>query len=170
MSLTIPNNLLTNQQEGQTIFGNIQKGLFDRLLTNPTLAIGTSKAKVQTDASAYFVKNGALYLKAATDPLWTLSGTITNATFNVYVLTLDTGGTAAVYMGTEGATLAAVVWPEITATDEVVIGFVIVNPTGTGNFVGGTTELDDGTVTPNAVYVPATSLPSPNYHALNYTP
>jgi hypothetical protein len=33
------------------------------------------------------------------------------------------------------------------------IGFVIVNPTGTGDFVGGTTDLDDATVAPNAVYV-----------------
>jgi hypothetical protein len=27
-----------------------------------------------------------------------------------------------------------------------------VHPTGTGNFVGGTTALDDGTVVPNAEY------------------
>jgi len=33
------------------------------------------------------------------------------------------------------------------------IGFAIINPTGTGNFVGGTTPLDDATVVPNAVYI-----------------
>jgi hypothetical protein len=36
---------------------------------------------------------------------------------------------------------------------EAVFGILIVNPTGTGNFVGGTTDLDDGTVAPNAVYL-----------------
>jgi hypothetical protein len=55
-------------------------------------------------------------------------------------------------MGTEAATLGGVVFPTI-ADGSAVIGFVIVNPTGTGNFVGGTTELDDATVEPNAVYV-----------------
>ncbi len=38
-------------------------------------------------------------------------------------------------------------------TNEAVLGFVEINPTGSGNFVGGTTALDDGTVVPNAVYV-----------------
>ena len=32
-------------------------------------------------------------------------------------------------------------------------GLIIINPTGTGNFVGNTTPLDDGTVAPNAAYV-----------------
>ena len=31
---------------------------------------------------------------------------------------------------------------------EVSIGFVIINPTGSGSFVGGTTALDDATVVP----------------------
>lgn len=30
---------------------------------------------------------------------------------------------------------------------------MIINPTGTGDFVGGTTALDDATVVPNAVYL-----------------
>jgi hypothetical protein len=33
------------------------------------------------------------------------------------------------------------------------LGFVIINPTGTGPFVGGTTPLGDATVVPNAAYV-----------------
>ena len=81
-----------------------------------------------------------------------LSGTVSNAAFNVFVFTVDSGGTLATYMGVEGAALINVVFPTIPI-DEVVIGFVIINPTGTGDFVGGTTALDDGTVVPNAVYV-----------------
>ena len=30
--------------------------------------------------------------------------------------------------------------------------FVIIHPTGTGDFVGGTTPIDDATKVPNAVY------------------
>ena len=55
-------------------------------------------------------------------------------------------------MGVEGATRAAVVFPTVP-TNEAVAGFVEINPTGTGNFVGGTTVLDDATVVPNASYV-----------------
>lgn len=33
------------------------------------------------------------------------------------------------------------------------IGFTIINPTGTGNLVGGITPIDDATVVPNAVHV-----------------
>ena len=64
-------------------------------------------------------------------------------------------------MGTEGSTLAGVTFPTLP-DGEAMIGFAIVNPTGTGDFVGGTTELDDATVVPNAVYVntPYPFLPS----------
>jgi hypothetical protein len=48
--------------------------------------------------------------------------------------------------------LAAVKFPAIQV-NKALIGFVIINPTGTGNFVGGTTALDDGTVIPGALYV-----------------
>ncbi len=43
-------------------------------------------------------------------------------------------------------------FPTIPA-GRAVLGFIIVNPTGTGNFVGGTTALDDATVAPGTVYV-----------------
>jgi hypothetical protein len=56
-----------------------------------------------------------------------------------------------VYLGTAGTTLAGVVFPT-TPDGEVPFGVVLINPTGTGDFVGGTTALDDGTVAPNAVY------------------
>lgn len=55
------------------------------------------------------------------------------------------------YVGTEGASLGAVAFPAVA--DSEVVGVVIINPTGTGNFVGGTTPPDDSTVVPNAVYV-----------------
>ena len=77
---------------------------------------------------------------------------VTNAKFNVFVFTLNAAGTFHTYAGTQAATLAGVVFPTIT-DGEAVIGFLVVNPTGTGDFVGGTTALDDATVVPNVVYV-----------------
>lgn len=124
--------------------------------TNPHagLAIAGTASKVKTSYAVYGLVDGAIFTKAATDNLWTLAGTVVNATFNVFVLTLKVDGTATARMGTAGATLAAVVFPVIPA-DEIVVGFVVVNPTGTGNFVGGTTALNDATVVPNAAYVNA---------------
>ena len=110
-----------------------------------------ASAVVKTVNAVYGRINSVLFTKAAAD-MAALAGTVTNAKFNVFVFTVNAAGTLATTMGTEGATLAAVVFPAIPA-DSVVIGFVIINPTGTGNFVGGTTALDNATVVPNAVYV-----------------
>ncbi len=60
------------------------------------------------------------------------------------------------------ATLGGVVFPTL-AEGVVAIGFAIINPTGTGNFVGGTTALDDATVVPNAVYVNTVAPFFPQY-------
>ena len=124
----------------------------DQLISTGTLAIATTTTKVRTSAACYYVVDAALCLKASTDNLWTLSGTVNNATFNVFVLTLNAAGTATARMGTAGATIGAVLFPQIPE-GEIVVGFVIINPTGTGNFVGGTTALTDATVVPIAVYV-----------------
>ena len=95
--------------------------------------------------------DGQLYIKTTADCA-ALAGTVTNAMFNVYVFSINAAGTLATQMGTEAATLGAVVFPSV-ADGYVAIGFVIVNPTGTGTFVGGTDHLDDDASTPNAVYI-----------------
>ena len=110
-----------------------------------------SSAVVKTVNTIYGQIGATLFSKTAAD-MAALAGTVTADKFNVYVFMIDAAGTLTTSMGTEGATLGAVVFPTV-ATTKAVIGFVIINPTGTGNFVGGTTPLDDGTVTPNAVYV-----------------
>lgn len=109
-----------------------------------------------TNATSY-VCNGLGVVKAANVDLAALSGTVTNAKFNVYCFFIDSAGTLTSAMGTEGAALVNVVFPAIPA-GKAMIGYVTVNPTGTGNFVGGTTNLDDGTVVPNAVF---TDTPGP---------
>lgn len=131
----------------------LQSAACDFLMSTGGLAIktaGSALAKAATLCKAWV--NGVLVSIAANTDMTALSGTVTNAKFNVYVFSVDSAGTLYTQMGTEGATLGAVVFPTI-GSDRAVIGFVIINPTGTGNFVGGTTALDDATVVPNAVYV-----------------
>lgn len=100
-------------------------------------------------------------VKQAAADMAALSGTVTNTKFNVFCFFIDSGGTLSTVMGTEGATLAAVQFPAFDGS-KVCIGFVIINPTGTGNFVGGTTNLDDATVVPNAAYVNTTGSFNPS--------
>lgn len=134
------------------------EALADRLssqsLSSAGLAIKTNgSAIVKTGASAYYgIAGGTLVTKAAATDMAALVGTVTNAKFNVYCFYIDSAGTLTTAMGTEGATLAAVKFPP-TPANKAMLGFLIVNPTGTGNFVGGTTALDDATVVPNAAYV-----------------
>lgn len=152
---------MTSSKDLRTIIDTFQRVLSNFVLSSGGLAIKASSSALAKTANAVkYMIDGALYSLAAGD-MAALAGTVTNAKFNVFVFTVDASGTVATQMGTEGATLGAVVWPTIADT-KAVIGFVIINPTGTGNFVGGTTALDDTTVVPNAVYVntPYPFLPS----------
>lgn len=133
------------------------QNLFDRLtcqtLSSPGLAIKAgASALVKAGSAFYALVQGILVKVSANTDQAALSGTVTNAKFNVFCFFLDSAGTGTSAMGTEAATLAGVVFPAIPV-GKAMIGFVIINPTGTGNFVGGTTALDDATVVPNAAYV-----------------
>ena len=142
----------------QSALRPILQNMADRLscVTHQSAALrikgGSASAIVQSNAVWSGFVSGLLVTKASSTDMAALSGTVTNAKFNVFVFYIDSAGTLTSQMGTEGATLAAVVFPTIPA-GKTVIGYVTINPTGTGNFVGGTTVLDDGTVTPNAVFV-----------------
>lgn len=103
-------------------------------------------------ADCYLIANGILQKITAATDMPALVGTVVNATFNVFCFFIDSGGTKTVAMGTAGSTLAKVVFPQFPK-QKALIGFIIVAPTGTGNFVGGTTALDDGTVVPGVVYI-----------------
>lgn len=165
MAKSITTSFTLSDAAMRSALGEIQGALVDRVLTSAGLAIGTgSKKKVKIVNDTYAYVDGTLVkVDAATEVA--LSGTVTNAKFNVYVLTVNSAGTVTATMGTEGATLGAVVMPAVPA-DEAMVGFVIINPTGTGNFVGATTDLDDGTVTPGAVYVNANMGFNPNVLAI----
>jgi len=144
--------------------GNDRKALQDTLapivaqvntqaLNSAGLVISSTTTKAKIGASDFYatVRGRLLKIAAATD-MPALSGTVTNAKFNVFVFYVNASGTVSSAMGAEAGTLGGVVFPDLP-TDQALIGFVIINPTGTGNFVGGTTPLGDLTVVPNAVYI-----------------
>ena len=142
----------TANQNLRDVLESLQTNACDFVLNTGGLAIKSATSALAKTVNTIYAKiNGALVKKTAAD-MAALSGTVTNAKFNVFVFTMNASGTLTTTMGTEGATIGAVVFPAVPAS-QVVIGFVIINPTGTGNFVGGTTNLDDATVVPNAVYV-----------------
>ena len=136
------------------LFTAVSDALLSQSLMSAGLVIkGVGNTLAKTGGSAWYgYVNGVLVTKAAATDMAALSGTVTNAKFNVFCFFVDSGGTLSSVMGTEGASLATIQFPTRPA-NKTLIGFVIINPTGTGNFVGGTTALDDATVVPNAVYV-----------------
>lgn len=113
---------------------------------------GSASAIVQTNAVWSGLVSGKLVQKASATDCAALVGTVTNAKFNVFAIFIDSAGTLTTVMGVEGGTLAAVTFPPIPV-GKTCVGYVVINPTGTGNFVGGTTNLDAATEVPNAVFV-----------------
>lgn len=148
----VPGGLLRN------ILRNLLSPILDGYSTQTKTSAGLvikagSSTLIKTGAAiTYGVVKGKLFSVGAATDMPALVGTVTNAKFNVFCFFQDAAGTRTVAMGVEGATLAAVKFPPFPA-GKALIGFAIINPTGTGDFVGGTTALDDGTVTPGAVYV-----------------
>lgn len=134
------------------VFDKIQRALTTRLMGAGALAIKTTgSALAKTANTVVYSIDGLIYTKAASD-MAALVGTVHNTKFNIFAFTVNAAGTLHTYMGTEAAAISGVVPPTIP-DGEISIGFVIINPTGTGDFVGGTTALDDATVVPNAQYV-----------------
>lgn len=135
---------------------NALSPVFDRMSAKQLNSAGLTGAGVAVPSTGgtacHAICQGVLRSIAGGTAMTALSGTVTNAKFNVYVYYIDSAGTLTTTMGTEGATLAAVVIP-VVPVGKAVIGFTIINPTGTGNFVGGTTLFNDATVVPNAVHV-----------------
>ncbi len=112
---------------------------------------GSALAKTGAGVFHYIAEGVKGRIAAGTD-MPALVGTVTNAMFNVFVFSVDKAGTVTVQMGTEGATEAAIKWPKLDQR-KAVVGVLVINPTGTGNFVGGTTALDAATEAPNTAYV-----------------
>lgn len=144
----------SNQSALRPLFSALGDRLSSQLHVSGALRIkgASASALAQTHVALYGVANGKLVTKAIDTDMAALVGTIANAAYNVYAFFIDSASVLTSAMGIAGATLAAVVFPTIPQ-GKAMIGYVIINPTGTGGFVGGTTALDDATVVPNAVFV-----------------
>lgn len=126
-----------------------------------TLAIKAGGSPtVKNSGTIHAMSNGRVYYVANNTDMPALSGTVTNGSRNVFVFS-SKEGTLYTHMGTEGSSIQDVVFPKISA-DHTIIGYIVVYPTGTGNFVGGTTPLDDATVVPNTLYVVTTTMFEPH--------
>lgn len=143
---------------GQRLIGEVIVDLADRLGNRTVSSAGlTTNGALARAGSAFHTllrvdQVGRIFPTAANTDMPALSGTVVNATHNVFVYSMDNSGTRYTQMGIAGASLATVTFPEIPA-GRAVIGYTHINPTGTGNFVGGTTTFADATVVPNAVHV-----------------
>lgn len=112
-----------------------------------TLAIATVTQNVKTGATVKLVAGGRHVALAAADPIYTLTtanGVAINK-FNVMCLYCDSAGAVTAKMGTEAATLAAVVYPT-PDVGKALFGIVTISA-GANVFTGGTTALTGGTVT-----------------------
>jgi hypothetical protein len=126
--------------------------LRDRLktqtLVSGALAItggGSATAKIGSTAQA--ICNGVLVTKTTTN-MPALAGTILQNNFGGWAFYIDSGGNLTSVFLNQGATLAAVTFPAVTA-GLACLGYVTLNPT-TATFIGGTTLLDAANT--NAVY------------------
>lgn len=137
----------------QEVIENIADRLSNQAISSAGLAIkGAGEGLAKNGSAFHALLNGKLVSVDVDTDMPALVGTVTADAFNVYAFFIDKAGTITVDMGIEGATLNAVVFPPVPAR-KACFGYIVINPTGTGNFVGGTTDLDDATVVPNAVYV-----------------
>ena len=108
----------------------LQSALTHTLLTTGGLAIKAGgSAIVKTVNTISYQIAGIFYTKAAAD-MAALVGTVTNAYFNVYCFYVDASGTLTTSMGTQATTKAGVVFPA-HVDGKVMIGHLLVNPTGT---------------------------------------
>jgi hypothetical protein len=118
--------------------------------TGTNLAIGTTTTEVQMVNPTQYKILGEAIIKAATDDLWTLTGSNVSNSGDIvggWYLLLDASGTASVQRCAADATTAAgLTWPTPTA-DRAVIGTVTVSNGSGGDFIPGTTALNAGSIT-----------------------
>jgi len=146
------NELRTDHGTFKTAVDNQKTAMKNMALSSGGIGIATTTTKVKTSNTITYIINGEFKSKSASDPCWDLTGfNCSNGKYNKCLLYLDADGNASIGAGIEADAADDVVLPSLPS-DKAVVGMVQVHPTGTGDFTGGTTDLDDATVVPNATY------------------
>lgn len=125
----------------QTVYDRLSSQMY----SNSTLVIkaGGGVLAKTGGAISYGVANGVPIAIAASTDMPSLVGlNITAAKFNVICFFVDQSGTLSVLMGTEGAAIGNVKFPEFPK-GKALVGFLSVTHSST--FTGGTTALDTAT-------------------------
>lgn len=122
---------------------------------NPGLKISAGTvtvAEAEFAARTIFAGGPGTTLVAGVD-MAALAGSILNGAYGMWEQRVASNGTTVTTAPglLTAATKAALTLPTGSAA-LITLGFIIVHPTGTGSFVGGTTGLADGTVVPNTEY------------------
>ena len=91
----------------ESLIYSLQAAL-NRVLGYATIANGTTAGKLKTTTDAAFGIGSRVFLKAATDDLWTLSGiaTMSSGQYRAVTLYIDSAGTATIDSGTVSTTAA----------------------------------------------------------------
>lgn len=136
---------VTDRRAVRAVVEPIGDRLSSQPLTTAGLALkagGSTLAKTGS-ADFYASANGKLVKIAASTDMPALTGVvITAAFFNVVCFFVDAAGTVTALAGTQGSTLALVVFPEFPK-NKALVGFLIITYAST--FTGGTTPLDTAT-------------------------
>lgn len=154
-------------------FNRLQLLVANRLGTAlPGCAQATTTTKAKTVTTTPFFIEGLAKSKAGTDNFWTLGAAGANTLvaagmFQTYLLLVDAAGAATVLEGTQAATQAAVILPNIPQA-KCIFGYVTVGTVAV-TFTPGTDVLATGsglTVTftdgPPSGYTPLIADPSNN--------
>jgi len=117
----------------------------------------TSGKKVPKIGATAFhgIASGVPVTIAASTDMPALAGSITAAYYNIFCFFIDSASVVTSAMGTEGASLAAVKFPQFP-TGKALVGYIIV--TYASAFVGNTTALDTATtlyVSPTGAFDPS---------------
>lgn len=129
-------------------------------LTSAGLVISATTTLAKTGAAIFYaVADGKHVSIAAGTDMPALTGlNITAAKFNVAVFYIDSAGTVTVGFGTEGATAAAVKFPQ-TPEKKAIVGYLMI--TYASAFTGGTTVLSTATtlyISPVGAFDPSITL------------
>lgn len=114
----------------------------------PAIARGTTAQKVKTVGAVNYLTDGAPRAqKAATDDLWTLTGSaLAVSSFRKYLLLLDSAGAASVLASTDAAAAADCKFSSFP-DGKAIIGWVQVATSAAVTFTPGTTALNGAGIT-----------------------